>query len=326
MPPSILVTGANGFVGRHLCRRLQQGGCAVRGAVRPDKADALPQGVSAAPIAGIDAATDWAAALDGIDAVVHLAARVHVMKESGQDLLERYRLVNVKGTERLAQAAAAGGVQRFVLLSSVKVNGEGRLAAYSESDKPAPMDSYGISKMEAENRLRAVAAGSAMEWTVLRTPLVYGPGVKANFLKLFRLVDRGWPLPLAGVANRRSFTFVGNLADALATVLFHPGAGGQTYMVSDGRDVSTPELIRLIAAAFEKEVKLFWLPGLLLHIGGRIIGKGNEFDRLLGFLTVDISKIQQDLDWKPPYSMEEGLRETAAWHRSGGEPLDGKNE
>ncbi len=311
-----LVTGANGFVGRALCKRLLIDGWQVRGTVRSSsQLDHLPTGVDGFKVGDVGPDTDWTEALLGVEAVVHLAARVHVMKDSASNPFSEYHKINLMGSERLARSAAEYGVKRFIFMSSVKVNGEENLKAYKEGDAPAPRDSYGISKMRAENRLKEITAESQMDLVILRPPLVYGPSVKANFLELMKIVDRRMPLPLLNINNRRSFIYLGNLVDAILTCMKHPGAAGQTYFVSDDEAVSTTDLIRKVASALNKSPRLFYFPGILLFVMGRIIGKGPFVDRLIGSLTVDISKIRQELGWKPPFTMEYGLQKTAEWYR-----------
>jgi nucleoside-diphosphate-sugar epimerase len=312
---AVLITGANGFIGSVLCSRLVAEKWNVSGTVRSAENYSSVQGVKSVIIGDIDTATDWNAALQGIDTVVHLAARVHVMKDSSAEPLQAYREVNVYGTERLALQAADAGVNRFIFLSTVKVNGEENRKAYTESDRPSPMDSYGISKMEAELKLRKIAAETGMAVVILRPPLVYGPGVKANFLKLLQTVDRRMPLPFAGVQNQRSLIYVDNLVDAIVSCVLHPNAPGQTFLVSDGKDVSTPELIRMIAAALQKQPRLFRFPPLALYIAGRLTGKGPAVDRLIGSLSVNTGKIKNELGWTAPFTLEEGLQNTAFWYK-----------
>lgn len=275
----------------------------------------LSQGVKSVKIGNIDAETNWSSALQGIDAVVHLAARVHVMKDSSNDPHKAYRTVNVLGTENLALQAADAGVKRFIFLSSVKVNGEESRKVYTESDPSSPMDHYGISKMEAEKRLTEINSRTGLETVILRPPLVYGPGVKANFLRLLEVVDRGIPLPLANVKNQRSMIFVENLVDAIVQCLRNPAAAGQTYLVSDGQDVSTPQLVRMIAAALNKKSRLFPFPLSTLHFAAGLAGKGPAINRLSSSLSVDTSKIKNELGWKAPFSLKEGLQKTALWYK-----------
>ena len=311
----VLVTGANGFIGQALCRRLLAEGWHVRGAIRSlSQKAALPPGIDIVEIGSIGPSTEWDTALEGIDTVVHLAARVHVMDESSADPIIEYRKINADGTKHLAQIAQSKKVRRFVFVSSIKVNGEGREAPYTEADQPEPIDPYGISKFEAENELHRIADNTAIEVVILRPPLVYGPEVKANFLQLIKLINRGIPFPLAGVKNHRSMIFIENLVDALFTCATHPRAVGNTFLVSDGTDVSTPELIQKISFALGKHVRIFALPPWLLRLLGRLSGKYETVSRLLDSLFVDSTKIRTELDWKAPFSMEEGLKETAKWY------------
>jgi nucleoside-diphosphate-sugar epimerase len=310
----VLITGANGFIGTTLCKKLLNKNFCVYGAVRPGKSSFLPEGVEAVHIKSIDGDTDWKNILENIHAVVHLAARVHIMKDSVSNPFDEYRKVNIMGSERLAQSAAGCGVKRFVFMSSVKVNGEENIRAYKESDATFPKDSYGISKMIAENRLREIASKTGMELVILRPPLVYGSGVKANFLNLIKTVHKRRPLPLSKVYNRRSFIYIKNLVDAVITCIKHPGAAGQTYFVSDDEDISTPDLIRKIASALNTSPRIFPFPRVLLFTIGKILGKGSSLEKLIGSLTVDISKIKQELGWKPTVTMDCGLQETAEWY------------
>lgn len=320
---SILVTGATGFVGRPLCEQLLLNGFNVRGSVWiAETPTNLPAGAQHVPIASIGPDTNWTTALTGIDTVIHLAARVHVMDETSGDPLTAYRLVNVAGTERLARQAAAAGVRRLVFLSSVKVHGEESVAPYAEENSPAPQDPYGVSKLEAENVLRKIAVETGLEVVIIRPPLVYGSGVKANFRNLLKIVERGIPLPLAGINNARSLIYLGNLIDAIMTCSTHPQAAGQTFLVSDGEDVSTPQLIRQLAAALDRPVRLLPFPLSLMRLAGKLTGKSMAVDRLLGSLVVDSSKIRRELGWKPPFTMAEGLAETAKWFRDRGKGTD----
>jgi nucleoside-diphosphate-sugar epimerase len=252
------------------------------------------------------------AALPGADAVVHLAARVHVMHEAAADPLAEYRRVNADMTLELARAALRHGVKRFVYMSTVKVNGERTDAApFTERDAAAPRDPYAVSKWEAEQGLAALASGGALELVVLRPPLVYGPGVKGNFLRLMRLVRAGVPLPLASVANARSMIYVGNLASAVARALSAPARG--TFLVSDGADLSTPQLVRMLAAAMRRPARLVAFPPRLLAAAGRALGRGDEMMRMLESLRVDCSGFKQQFQWVVPFTIEQGLKETADW-------------
>jgi nucleoside-diphosphate-sugar epimerase len=305
----ILVTGANGFIGRSLCAYLRSKGHFVRGAVRvkgPDSSGADEY----VEVGDINGATDWQQALAGVDAVVHLAARVHIMHERDSDSLGAFRRVNVLGTERLARMAAKAGVKRFVFISSVKVNGEGSDEPYTEKDIPKPEDAYGLTKREAEEALTRIAAETGLEAVILRLSLVYGPYVKANFRNLTRIAGSGLPLPLKGIHNRRSFLYLGNLVDAILTCLTHPRAAGETFLLSDGEALSTPDLLRRIAQAMNKKVVLFSVPSGILKALCKIAGKSEELKKLTGSLLVDSTKIRTLLGWQPPFTMEEGIRKT----------------
>ncbi len=261
--------------------------------------------------------TDWAGALADCSDVVHLAAHVHVMGGSARDVASDFHRVNVEGSENLARQAARAGVRRFVFLSSVKVNGEDSLQRpFVESDPVMPTDAYAASKAEAERRLRIVASETGMEVVIVRPPLVYGPGVKANFLSLLRTVDSGVPLPFLSISNLRSLVFVGNLVDALCACLTHPAAANRTFFVSDDYDVSTPQLIQGIADALGKKARLFPFPPALLQGAGLLAGRRPQIARLTESLQVDVSSIKTALNWKPPYSLQQGLQRTATWYRA----------
>lgn len=313
---SILVTGATGFVGRPLCRKLLVDFGLVRGAVwTAEPAMNLPVGVQPTPIEAIAPSTDWSVALAGIDTIIHLAARVHVMNDTSEDPLAAYRSVNVEGTENLARQAAACGARRLVFISTVKVHGEETSVPYTENDMLAPEDPYGVSKMEAEDVLRRVSAETGLEVVIIRPPLVYGPGVKANFRRLLKIIRRGIPLPLACICNSRSLIGLGNLVDAITVCATHPQAAGNTFLVSDDEDVSTPELVRTVAAAFGVPVRTFPVPLLLMRLAGTLTGRATAVERLAGSLTVDTTKINRELGWQPPFTMQQGMAETAEWYR-----------
>jgi len=263
----------------------------------------------------IDGATDWSRALNSCTAVTHLAARVHVMAERATNPLLEFRRVNVEGTLNLARQAAAAGVRRFLFVSSVKVNGEGTAEShpFNAADAPAPLDPYGISKMEAEQGLRQIANDTDMEVVIVRPPLIYGPGVKANFASLMHAVQRGIPLPLASVThNRRSFVALDNLVDLLITCIDHPAAANQAFLVSDGEDLSTADLLHRLGEAMGKPARLFPVPPSLLQFSADLLGKGDMAQRLLGNLQVDISHTRNTLNWSPPISVDEGLRRAVA--------------
>jgi len=267
-------------------------------------------------VGNIGSETDWSDALSGIEGIVHLAARVHVMHESAADPLAAYREVNVAGTERLVRQAAEAGVKRLVYISSVKVYGEENAVPYSEEDTLSFQDAYGISKYEAEEVLKKVGAETDLDIMILRPPLVYGPGVKANFLRLLKLIHKGIPLPLGLVRNRRSMVYLGNLVSAIMTCLEHPRATGETFLVSDGEDISTADLVRKIASAMGRRATLLPVPLVILKALGSLAGKRAEIDRLTGSLCVDSSKICELLDWQAPYTFEQGIQETVDWYQS----------
>jgi nucleoside-diphosphate-sugar epimerase len=253
-----------------------------------------------------DERTDWSAALDGIRTVVHLAGRAHILKESVGDPIAAFHRTNVEGTLNLARQAAFAGVSRFVFVSSIKVNGE--TGAYRESDTAAPADVYGKTKLEAENGLREIEASTGLGVVVIRPPLVYGPGAKANFAALVRAVESGIPLPFGAIANRRSLVGRDNLVDFILTCLDHPAAHGQTFFVSDGEDISTTTLIYRIATAMKRPARLIPVPPALLWAAAAVAGKRAVAQRLLGSLQVDISKARTLLGWTPPVTVDEGLR------------------
>ena len=313
---NILVTGATGFVGHCLCKKLLAEGWTVRGTLLPDETlAALPPDVEPALVEPLGPDTPWQHALTGVDTVVHLAARVHIMDDPASDPFTEFRKVNTEGTVRLAAEAARCGVKRLVFISSIKVNGEETDTPYTEESPAKPADPYGISKWEAEQALRQIETKTGLEVVIVRPTLLYGPGVKANFLKMMQTIQCGIPLPFASITNQRSLLYVGNLADALATCVTHPAAAGKTYLVSDGTDVSTPELIRQTAAALAVPARLLPFPVSLMRLAGKLTGKNGAVNRLTGSLTVDSSKIRRELGWVPPFTMEEGLKETAEWFK-----------
>lgn len=285
----------------------------VRGTVRYSGAF-LPD-CDCVVVGEVNGNTDWHDALADATAVVHLAARAHITHETAEDSLAAFRAVNTEGTLNLARQAAQAGIRRFVFVSTIKVNGEGRESAYTETDESAPEDAYAISKWEAEQGLRKIAAQTGMEIVVLRAPLVYGPGVGANFLRLLTAIDAGWPLPLGGIVNCRSLIYLGNLVDAIIVSLSHPNAANNLFLLSDFEDVSTTELIRRLAAALDVKPRLFALPRAWIRQAAIVLDKRRAVDRLWGSLFIDSSNIQRELDWLPPFSMDIGLAETAKWYR-----------
>lgn len=330
----VLATGANGFVGRAIVERLaagsasfpwsgsrspavsllaEKGDCSVRAAVR-QRCGVFPESLEQVVVGSLDGETVWRDALAGMDAVVHAAARVHVMADAAVvDPLAEFRRVNVAGTLNLARHAVSMGVKRFVFLSSIKVNGESTPAGrpFSAEDAPAPQDSYGISKLEAELGLMEIAATTEMEVTIIRPPLVYGAGVKANFLSMMQWLQRGIPLPLGAIYNKRSLVGLDNLVDFVLTCLVHPAAANQTFLVADGEDLSTSELLRRMATALGRPAVLLPIPQSILHAFLKVSGQGAMASRLCGSLQVDISKARSILGWRPPVSVEEGIRQTA---------------
>ncbi|HEY5673327.1 MAG TPA: NAD-dependent epimerase/dehydratase family protein, partial [Malonomonas sp.] len=273
--------------------------------------DPISDGMTDLLVGNIDAQTDWREALSGVDTVVHLAARVHVMDEQAADPLAAFRQQNVQATEQLARMAAAQSVRRFIFVSSIKVNGEETSATpFRETDEPNPQDAYAVSKWEAEQALWRVAEETGLEVVMIRPPLIYGPGVQGNFKRLLKLVAAGIPLPLAMVKNQRSLLGVENLADLLFVCSQHPAAANETFLATDGEDLSTPELLRQIAVVMGKQIRLIPLPLSVLKLGGSLLGKTAELDRLLGSLRIDSSHVRRQLGWQPPFTVAEGLQKT----------------
>jgi len=303
----ILVTGANGFLGQALSLELKKRLITVRGASRSDAKE------GEVDVGDIGSNTNWAAALAGVDVIVHTAARVHVRDEQVDDALGRYREVNVEGTLNLARQAAAAKVKRFIFISSIKVNGESTVPGkpFTPDDQPNPEDPYGVSKWEAEVGLQQLAAATGMEAVIIRPPLVYGPGVKANFLGMMRWINRGVPLPLGSIDNKRSLVALANLVDLIINCIEHPAAANQVFLAGDGQDVSTSELLYGISKALDKPARLLPCPVSLLSFTSALLGKKEMVRRLTGSLQVDISRARTLLGWEPPLSMEEGLRKVA---------------
>ena len=309
----ILVTGASGFVGRALVERLSREAeheviATVR---RPESA--LVAGVTYVTVGDLDSSTDWSAAVRACDVVVHAAARVHLIKDAAADPLAAFRRVNVQGTLNLARQAIASGVRRFVFVSSIKVNGEETLPArpFDAADEPAPIDAYGRSKLEAELGLRELLADAGIAWVIVRPPLVYGPHVKANFLRMMRWVKRGVPLPFAGVRNRRSFVALENLVSLLHRCSVHPSAADQVFLAADGEDLSTPDLLRRLGVALGTPARLIDVPPAMLSAAAWLTGKRDLARRLLGNLQVDAAKARAVLDWAPEVTVDEALKKTA---------------
>ena len=308
----ILVTGANGFIGSAFCREALSRGMHVSGATR--KPCNLPIGIRSFVVGNIDSSTDWRNSLVGCDILTHLAARVHEMSDTAVDPLTEFRRVNVQGTLNLARQAVSAGVRRFVFVSSIKVNGEETQNGqpFTTDDLPAQLDAYGLSKLEAEQGLREIAMQTSMEIVIIRPPLVYGPGVKGNFATMMRWLQRGVHFPLGAIHNKRSLVALDNLVDLIITCLTHPAAANKTFMVSDGEDVSTTELLRRMGQAMGHPVSLISVPVGLIKLGATLVGKRELALRLCGSLQVDISQTQKLLGWAPSVSLDEGLRRTAA--------------
>ena len=303
---TVLVTGASGFIGRAACAAFAKRGWQVRAGVRADSNIDGAQSVRGSLEQG------WP--LDGVDVVVHLAGIAHQIHAQNAEAV--YQAMNCQATERLARAARQAGVRRFVFMSSIKVNGERTPInrPFRASDAPQPEDRYARSKRDAEQALASL--GGRMELVVVRPPLVYGPGARANFLRLMRLVDRRLPLPLGAIRNRRSLTYVGNLADLIVAAASSTTAAGRTLLASDGEDMSTPQLVTEIGRALGKPAHLIGVPVGLLRLGGAITGMGAEIGRLVDSLVVDSSETRERLSWRPPFSVQEGLVDTVRWYRS----------
>jgi nucleoside-diphosphate-sugar epimerase len=311
----IVVTGATGFVGRHLIPALIQAGHVVRCAVS-QKVDGLA--AEQVLIRRIEDQTDWSQVLEGIDVVIHLAARVHVMNDKSASPLDEFCKINSTATQNLAEQAAKMGVKRFIFLSSIKVNGEctHKGVPFTEMCPPTPEDPYGQSKLLAEQLLVTISHNTGMEVVILRPPLIYGPNVKANFLKMMGLVNKGLPLPFASIDNKRTFVYVENLVSAIACVIENPNAANQVFLVSDDSALSLAQLLRLIAKGMNTRARLFPVSVQLLVFTFKLLGLKDLNLRLLGSLEVNNSKIKSTMDWTPPYSSEEGIKKTVQWYKS----------
>ena len=307
----IVVTGATGFIGSAVCSALAAAGRSVRAISRNP-------GSGLTPVGAITGTTDWSETLKGAQSIIHLAARVHLLNDRAADPVTEYRRMNVDGTINLARQAAEAGVKRFIFVSSIKVNGEETAPgqSYRPEDIPQPRDAYGVSKLEAEDGLRSLAAETGLELVIIRPPLVYGPGVKANFASMMRWLHRGLPLPFGAVKNRRSFLAVENLADLLNRCVDHPGAPNQVFLACDGEDLSTADLLRRLGDALGRPARLIPMPPALLDAAATLTGQGDLARRLLGSLQVDASKAHTVLDWKPPLAVDDALIATARAFRA----------
>lgn len=310
-PIKILVTGASGFIGQALTNTLHRNASvSVRAAVRR-KVSGFTAEVDTVEVGDLLVLANWQAALIGVDTVIHCAARVHVMNEQSANPLSEFRKVNVEGTLNLARQAVEAGVRRFVFISSIGVNGNRTSRPFTEEDLPNPVEFYAVSKLEAEQRLHLLAAETGMEVVIIRPPLVYGSNAKGNFARLIKIVSSGIPLPFGAIHNKRSLVALDNLVDLIVTCIDHPAAANQTFLVSDGEDLSTSELLGKMAMALGKPARLLPVPSWILEAGATMLGKQALAQRLCGSLQVDISKAHDLLDWVPPVSIDEALRRTA---------------
>lgn len=305
----VALSGASGFVGTRLLNDLLTSGHQVTAILR-NKSSAIDSRAQLALVSDFRSSHDLSRLLQGHEAFVHCAARVHVMSDLSSDPLAEFREVNVEGTLNLARQAASAGVRRFIFISSIKVNGESTSAGrpFTPSDLPAPEDPYGISKQEAEHALMQLVSETGMQIVIIRPPLVYGPGVKGNFASLIRLMAKELPLPLGAIHNKRSLVSIDNLVDLIIRCIDHPAAANQVFLAADGEDLSTTELLRGVAEAMGRPARLIPVPAGLLSLGAILLGKRAVAQRLLGSLQVDISKAREVLGWKPPISVKEGLR------------------
>lgn len=313
----VLVTGATGLVGGALCEALAAAGrYEVRAALR--RAGPTPAGATESIVVGdIGAATDWAAALEGIELVVHAAARAHEVTATAADA-DVYLETNARGSRRLAESAARAGVRRLLYVSTIKVNGETSVGdGFSPTDVPRPQGVYATSKWLGEQWVVESAAHSGLQVVIVRAPLVYGPGARANFRRLLDWVDRGKPIPFGAVRNRRSLVGIWNLCDLLQRLLVHPQASGRVWMVSDGDDRSTPELIQLIGRAMQRRVRLIRAPLSMLRVAAMLTGRSADLSRVCGSLQADITETRRTLAWSPPVPLEEGLQRTVSWYLAG---------
>lgn len=314
---TVLITGANGFIGRHVCSFLVEQGWTVYGAVRRSAVPSLSQGTQPVVIRNPNVKADWEAALQNVDSVVHLIGRVHVLREKAPNPLAEFHKVNVEITQRLLEACAERDTRRFIFLSSIAVLGQDTNAQpYTERTPCNPNTLYGITKLEAEGKILAAAKETGLETTILRAPMIYGPGAKGNALRLLRIVDRGIPIPFARVPNARSVLYVGNLISAIGKCLETPLTSGEIFNVADTEVVSTRELAEMISPLIGRPIRALSIPPSWIRLLGHLLGRSKDADRMLNSVTVSTSKLTSILDWTPPYSLEEGLTETVNWYRS----------
>ncbi|RKZ24837.1 hypothetical protein DRQ26_06880 [bacterium] len=314
---NILITGATGFIGSALVNSfVTHPSFSISVAVRSDSVQ-FSSAVRCFLVGDLDADSDWSAPLQGMDVVIHTAARVHIQSDNRADSLTEFRRINVAGTLNLARQAKAAGVKRFIYLSSIKVNGEVTEpgSPFLSEQQPAPVDPYAVSKYEAETGLLQLVPEVGFDVVIIRPPLVYGPGVKANFESMLRWLSRGIPLPLGGIDNQRSLLALDNLIDLITICVDHPAAKNQIFLAADGKDLSTTELLQQLANALGRPIRLFPLPFKILEIGAILLGKRTLTQRLCGSLQVDISKAQELLGWIPPLSVDQGLIKTARWYK-----------
>jgi nucleoside-diphosphate-sugar epimerase len=312
-----LLTGASGFLGKHLAGVLIESGFDIKPVLR--KKNELNSDLNSMVVKGIDSHTDWSTDLDGLDFVIHCAARVHVTDETVEDPLEAFREVNVQGTLALAKAAAKSGIKRFIFISSIKVNGESTTnrSPYKSTDGPSPNDPYGVTKAEAEKGLKLIAVETGIEVVIIRPPLVYGPDVKANFAAMLKLASTGIPLPFGCInENKRSMVYIGNLISLIVECINNPNAVNQIFLVSDDNDLSTKEFVKGLSAGLGKSGLMLPVPKLFFSVAGKVLGKSAIIDRLCGSLQVDISHTKDTLNWHPPYSVEQGFAATAKYFKN----------
>ncbi len=308
----ILLTGHSGFIGSNLAKALLRHGYRMRAAGRRN---AQAPYHDFCKVGCIDINTDWSSCLRDIETVIHLAARVHILDDQATDPLSEFRKTNTEATLNLARQAAKSGIRRFIYISTIKVNGQQTPCGipFTENDPPQPEDHYALSKLEAENGLYEIAAQTGMEVVVIRPPLVYGPGVKANFLRMLELLYSGLPMPFGAINNQRSLLYIENLIDLIMVCIEHPNAANQLFLAADGEDLSTAELLKRLSLFLGKPARLFKIPNWVMETGLKVAGKSDLATRLCGSLQVDISKAKKMLSWKPPYSVDEGLEKTASW-------------